>query len=72
VLLGTGLRANEFLQLRLADIKNGEIKVRWETAKGKKSREVRLLPEVAQAIKAQADEMKDAHSAHAAPRPACQ
>lgn len=57
VLLLTGLRANEFLQLRLADIKKGEIHIRWQTSKGDKERFVPMLPEVAEAIKEQAKEL---------------
>jgi len=57
-LTGTGLRANEFLELRLGDVKNGEIHIRWQTSKGGRERFVPLVPEVAEAIKKQAKAMK--------------
>jgi integrase len=50
VFLGTGLRSDELLSLRLKDVRKGDITVRWQTAKGEKSRVVPALPEVQQAF----------------------
>lgn len=54
VLLGTGMRIGEVLALRFRDVKQNHIHVRWETAKGEKSRMVPVLAAVGKAIKQQA------------------
>jgi integrase len=60
VTLGTGLRERELLGLTPEDVIENErlLKVRSETAKGGKAREVPLLPEVIDALNVQAAAMK--------------